>query len=355
MRLFVTGSTGFIGSHFVRAALAAGHDVTALRFPGTQPVIPIPDSDRLTWIDGDLNAFLTAHSAFRLMPRSPSAIIPPPSAEGPAPSSFSSSALVHLAAYGVSPQTCTWQKAFQINVSDSLALMERAIESGIGRIVVSGSCVEYGQSAGRYENIPSDAPLEPVGPYAASKAAQSIAASALCREKGIALAILRLFTVFGEGQHPANFWPSLKKAALAGEDFPMTPGEQVRDFIPVDDVAQAFLKAVELLRRAEVEGLRSDNAPQAPTTDEESRTRNQERAVSFSAITPPPQPLNQASPQPLIANVGAGKPQTLLEFAGHWWNEWGATGKLLPGALPYRPNEAMRYVPEISPPFTRHQ
>lgn len=63
MRLFVTGSTGFIGSHFLRAALAAGHDVVALRYPGSQPIIQTPDSNHLTWIDGDLNSFLTDGSA----------------------------------------------------------------------------------------------------------------------------------------------------------------------------------------------------------------------------------------------------------------------------------------------------
>jgi|GEM_PF-6970125 len=65
MRIFVTGSTGFIGSHFLRAALAAGHEIIGLRYPGTQPVIPIPESDRLTWVDGDLNTFFSDPSAFR--------------------------------------------------------------------------------------------------------------------------------------------------------------------------------------------------------------------------------------------------------------------------------------------------
>ncbi len=86
----------------------------------------------------------------------------------------------------------------------------------------------------------------------------------------------------------------------------MSPGEQIRDFIPVESVAQAFLRVLDI-------------------------------------------PLDTRHSTPLVANIGTGKPQTLRAFAEHWWKHWGATGKLLPGALPYRPNEVMRYVPKVSP------
>jgi len=315
MHLFVTGSTGFIGSHFVRAALAAGHEVTGLRFPGTQPVVPIPDFSRLTWVEGDLNAFLldTASPATRHSPLATSAC---------------SSALVHLAAAGVNPKQATWDLCFDVNLNQSLQLWRRAAASGIKQFVICGSCFEYGMSAERYDFIPVTAPLEPTGAYHASKAAATMAAYALGVENKLKMAILRPFHVFGEGEGPDRFWPSLRKAALAGEDFPMSPGEQIRDFIPVEQVAQAFLKTLDLmgrdpLKRVEVEMLERNS----------------------------PQPLNQPTAQPLIANVGTGRPQTLRAFAEHWWKKWGATGKLFPGALPYRDNEVMRYVPEVSQVF----
>lgn len=125
---------------------------------------------------------------------------------------------------------------------------------------------------------------------------------ALCRELRFELIYLRLCSVYGQGQYSDNFWPCLRRAALAGVDFPMTMGDQVRDFMPVEDVALALLRAVE---------------------------------------QPP------AAGEPRIRNVGTGKPQSTREFAAHWWRNWGARGQLLPGAVPYRPNEVMRYVPEI--------
>ena len=56
-----------------------------------------------------------------------------------------------------------------------------------------------------------------------------MAALSLAIEKKIEVIVLRPFEVFGEGQHESLFWPSLQKAALAGEDFAMTAGEQFRD------------------------------------------------------------------------------------------------------------------------------
>ena len=50
---------------------------------------------------------------------------------------------------------------------------------------------------------------------------------------------------------------------------------------------------------------------------------------------------------PRVRNVGTGRPQSVREFAEHWWREFGARGKLLFGALPYREGEVMRFVPQI--------
>jgi nucleoside-diphosphate-sugar epimerase len=130
-----------------------------------------------------------------------------------------------------------------------------------------------------------------------------MAALALAAESNVELIILRPFHVFGEGQHESNFWPSLKAAARSGEDFSMTLGEQVRDFVPVETVAASFVSAL----------TRTDLKPG----------------------------------QPKIENLGTGQPQTLRAFAEHWWSEWRAKGRLLPGVLPYRDNEVMRYVPLI--------
>ncbi len=276
MRLFVTGATGFIGSHFVRLALAAGHDVVALR--RCKDSAPRAALGGARWLDKSMGAVETAD--FRAV-----------------------DAVVHLAAVGVSPQRASWAEMFAVNVVESLHLWQAAADAGVRRFVICGSCYEYGRAADRAPCLSPDAPLEPVGGYAASKAAASMAAMALAAERSLELVIARPFHVYGEGQHEGNFWPALRRAALAGQDFSMTAGEQVRDFTAVEEVAAAVLDCS--TREDIIAGV------------------------------------------PRVVHIGSGRPQMLRQFAEYWWSHWKATGALRIGALPYRAGEVMRCVPAL--------
>jgi nucleoside-diphosphate-sugar epimerase len=276
LKIFVTGGTGFIGGHFLKKAIADGSDVFALRRAESKTRIRLPQEP--VWLEGNL--------------------------EGDWPKELSQCvALVHLAAAGVSPQKATRAELFDVNVRQSAQLWRQAAKAGVKRFIICGSCFEYGKSGERYEFIPVDAPLEPANDYAQSKATATYLAMELAKTEQIELLVLRPFHVFGEGEEQSRLWPSLRKAALAGEDFPMTAGEQVRDFIPAEMVAEKFVAAL---------------------------ARKDLRAGD-----------------PKIENVGTGKPQTLRAFAEHWWQQWNAKGQLKIGALPYRDNEVMRYVPKI--------
>lgn len=89
----------------------------------------------------------------------------------------------------------------------------------------------------------------------------------------------------------------------------MSAGEQLRDFVEVRDVARQIVAA-----------------------------------LAFRGIE---------AGQPRVRHVASGHAQTLLEFAEHWWRHWGATSRLIAGALPYRQNEIMRLVPAIDPAEAR--
>jgi len=278
-RIFLTGGTGFIGSHFLSEAVGAGHEVITLRrTQKSRPRFALPFEPQ--WLDKNLCDVSSADFG-------------------------GCDSLVHLAAVGVdNPGACSWEEAIRINVTESIRLLIAASQAGIRRMIVCGSCFEYGRVGERFQTIPASATLEPTGPYHASKAAATLAAYALAIEQNLEMMILRPFHVYGEGEAEHRFWPALRRAAFAGEDFPMTPGGQVRDFIPVRDLARAFLNALD------------------------------EKEISRG--------------EPIIENIGTGKATTLLHFAASWWKQWNAAGRLLPGALAYRRNEVMNYIPEIS-------
>jgi len=277
MRLFVTGGTGFIGSHFVEQALAIGCDVTALRRSvSSRPRIPLTVEPR--WLDKRMDEL--------------------------APDDFvGCEVLVHLAAHTPNVPYDTLERCLHWNMTVPLAMMQAACAAGVKRYVATGTCFEYGRAGERFEFIPTAAPLEATLSYPASKAAASIAFAAFAAETDVQMTIARLFQVFGEGEAPNRLWPLLRQAALAGEDLPLTAGEQVRDFMPVEEVASQLLVA-----------------------------------CADESIEP-----GRAA----IRNLGSGWPQSIREFAEHWWRHWGATGQLQFGAIPYRAGEVMRYVPLV--------
>jgi nucleoside-diphosphate-sugar epimerase len=272
MNMFLTGANGFVGSQVAKEAMRRGHQLRLLtniyqanNFGGKVDLV----AKRLHEVT---------------------------------PSDFSNiDALIHLAAFGVNPISADWSKCFQTNVVDSLKCWRNAVDGGVCQFLICGSCFEYGLSGEQYENIPASAMLLPVGPYASSKAAATMAALGLAVEKNLNLLVVRPFHVFGEGEPEYRFWPSLRKAAISGSNFDMTKGNQVRDFIYVGDLAVKIIDLIE----------------------------NGCRKVG----------------QPEVKNLGSGRPLSLIDFANSWWEKWGAVGSINSGAIPYRSNEVMRYVP----------
>lgn len=279
MRTFVTGGTGFIGSHFIKVALSRGHKIVALRRPGSFPSIDLAQEP--DWVEGDLEAY-------------------------PKTSFKECDTLLHLASFGVNPvDSSDWEQCFRWNVSASFKLWMSAIQSGVKRLVICGSCFEYGKSGEQLEYISTDTPLVPQTAYAASKAAATMLAIGLASSYDVEVIIIRPFHVYGEGEAEYRLWPSLKKAALQGDDFPMTLGEQIRDFVHVEALIGDILQVME-----------------APLT----------------------------SGKLLVENLGKGQPITVRQFCQKWWDHWQASGELLIGALPYRDNEVMRFVPFTEAP-----
>lgn len=278
MKLFITGGSGFIGSHLIQTCLARGIPVTALRRSSQrQPKIRLLQQPR--WINKDLSLVNSADL------------------EG-------CDAIIHLAAHSANPPYDSLERCLHWNLSVPLKLFNIAKQAGIHRILAVGSCFEYGLSGSAYTFIPVDAPLQPTLSYPASKAAASICFQQWAMETRSTVSIQRIFHVYGQGELTSRLWPSLHEAARRGADFPMTKGEQIRDFLEVGEAADQLLAAIERM---------------------------------------------YANTQPFFecANIGKGEATTVRDFASYWWQAWGARGRLGIGELDYRPGEIMRYVPLV--------
>lgn len=277
MKIFVTGGTGFIGSHFLNQCSYSQFEITALKRENSEPRIPILNPS-ITWLQGDISEI--DESKLKGF-----------------------DAVVHLAAHSANYPYDSLLRCIDGNLIKPLKFFQSAYDAGIRYFLATGTCFEYGLSGSRYDNIPVDAPLEPIGPYATSKALSSLAFREFANQENSVFQYLRIFQVYGEGEQKDRFWPSLIMAAKSGENFQMSHGNQVRDFIHVDKVV---LKIIECL-------------------------------LNFTEVT---KGFN-------VQNVGTGVATDLKSFAQSWWGELNAKGVLQIGAIPSRSTDIGRLVAEI--------
>jgi dTDP-6-deoxy-L-talose 4-dehydrogenase (NAD+) len=135
-----------------------------------------------------------------------------------------------------------YNSAFHVstNVIDSLRFFEYLLAKRISKLVVSGTCYEYGLQNGM---LSEQDPANPVNCYAVAKDSLRRMTQSLCESNNVDLAWLRLFFPYGVGQSPRSLLPSLDLAIDSNmEYFDTSQGDQIRDFIPVEDVASAVLK-----------------------------------------------------------------------------------------------------------------
>ena len=150
MKIILTGGTGFIGSHFLKQALEGNHTILSICRKKSSLHSRRIEDRRITWLPSQLD-------------------------EVKADDLKNYDALVHFAAHSVQYPFDSLANCLKWNVIAVLELFEQARLAGIQRFIVAGSCFEYGKSGERYNEIPSDALLEPTNSYGASKAAASIA------------------------------------------------------------------------------------------------------------------------------------------------------------------------------------
>ena len=216
----VTGATGFIGGHLVRALVAAGCRPALVTRSPNHDGYTDEFGEQIRWAEVNLTEANSVREFLRLQkPR----------------------VLIHLA--GTRGRTDARGSAVaceELNFRVTVDLLRAAMTAGVQRIVILGTAEEYGNQPGpQHEALPSLA----TSPYGVSKARATEQAMKLHAEAGCPVVVVRPFSVYGPGQPSDMFIAGAVDAAVRNVEFRMSHGEQKRDLIFVEDVVRGLIAA----------------------------------------------------------------------------------------------------------------
>lgn len=221
MRCLVTGASGFIGAPLVRELLARGHEVVALMQPGVDSQRLTGTLPRIRCIEASLDDRAVLEEEIRRAPVD---------------------AALHLAWSGVTAEFRNDVEQITFNVPHSLGLWKSLADTGCKFFIGLGSQAEYGP---RSDVLREDTPTAPVTAYGHAKLAVGMLLQHLCAIGGMRFAWLRLLSAYGPEDDERHMVPVLIRTLLAGEKPKLTEGEQVWDYLYVDDVARALCAVLE--------------------------------------------------------------------------------------------------------------
>ncbi len=224
MKVLVTGGAGFIGSHVVDHALAAGHEVLVLDDLSSGRRDNLDPRAHLHVLD------VRSREAAELI-----------ESERP-------DAIFHLAAQMDVRRSCADPRFdADVNIAGFINLLEAAVRSGVRRVVFSST---GGAIYGEQDCFPADEthPTRPCSPYGVSKAASELYLGYYRAQYGLSYAALRYANVYGPRQNPhgeAGVVAIFCDRLLSGRECVIYgDGGQTRDFVFVGDVARANLLAL---------------------------------------------------------------------------------------------------------------
>jgi nucleoside-diphosphate-sugar epimerase len=208
-QVVVSGATGFVGQHLVPLLLNHNYQVVATA----------RDSNKAAQFDWFKDVQFVAADFHK----DTGSISVEPGA-----------GLIHLAWQGLPNYKSLFH--FEENLPFNYRFVKSLVSSGISQVLITGTCFEYGFQSGP---IASNTQTLPNNPYAVAKDVLRQQLEFLAKETAFCLQWARLFHMYGKGQNPKSVLSQLDTAIDNGDAvFNMSGGEQLRDYLPIEAVAQ---------------------------------------------------------------------------------------------------------------------
>jgi dolichol-phosphate mannosyltransferase len=218
-RALVTGGSGFIGAGLVRRLIADGHQCHLLVRRGYDP-----------WRIADIRPDLHLHEVDLTDARALDATV----------ARIRPDWVFNLAVHGAYSWQTDVEQIVRTNVLGTTELLGACLRAGFEAFVNSGSSSEYGPK----DHAPSESePLEPNSHYAVTKAYGTHLCRFTARDRNVHIVTLRLYSVFGPLEEPRRLMPTLIEHGLRGTLPPLVAPDVARDYVYLDDVIDAYLRA----------------------------------------------------------------------------------------------------------------
>lgn len=215
----VTGATGFIGANLTRHLLRCGHEVHLLVRRGYN-----------TWSVNEILSDVILHEVHFLDQTSLEQAV----------ANIRPEWIFHLAAYGAYSSQSDLNKMIQTNIIGTINLVNACFKTGFEAFVNTGSSSEYGYK----DHAPSETEtLEPNSHYAVTKASATMFCRYVAQSQRVHIPTLRLYSVYGPYEEPKRLMPTLIHYGLEGKLPPLVHPEINHDFVYVDDVSEAYIRA----------------------------------------------------------------------------------------------------------------
>jgi len=221
MRCFVTGASGFVGSHLVRTLVERGHQVTVLLRPESSSARLQDCLSRVSVVHGDMR---DVEGMRALWPEEAFDVA------------------FHLAWSGVTGEARNFPSQITDNVVQSLLLWKALQQHGCKTFVGLGSQAEYGPQSGI---LTETSPVHPQTAYGVAKLTLGMQLQEACLRSGMRFLWFRLLSAYGPADDEKHMVPSLVQALMERKRPALTAGEQIWDYLYVQDAAEALAMAAE--------------------------------------------------------------------------------------------------------------